>query len=250
MYVDTGLEFPEVKRHVKTFANVDIVRPKKSFKQVIDDEGWVFPSKEVANKIRFAKHGAKWAINGLHGLNRLGEKNKYKQRYIKWQGLLNAPFKISERCCDVIKKAPAHSYERLNKTRPISGTMTEESVLRRQSWLRTGCNLFDGKRPQSKPMSFWTEQDVLRYIKEHNIAIPSVYGDIIEKNGNLCTTGENRTGCVFCLVGCHLEKGDRRRFVRLAKTHPSIYRYCMEQLGMKEILDYIQEYTGCEKLYV
>ena len=250
MYVDTGLEFPEVKRHVKTFGNVDIIRPKKSFKQVIDSEGWVFPSKEVAEKIRFAKSGRTWAINDLHGINRLGEKDKFKQRFIKWQGLLNAPFGISETCCDVMKKATAHSYEKANKTRPILGTMTEESALRRQGWLRTGCNSFKGNKSQSKPMSFWTEQDVLRYIKEHNIAIPSVYGDIVEKNGKLYTTGEDRTGCVFCLIGCHLEKGDRRRFVRLAKTHPSIYKYCMEQLGMKEILDYIQEYTGCEKLYV
>lgn len=252
VYVDTGLEFPEVKKHVKTFDNVDIIRPEKSFKQVINEEGWVFPSKEVGKKIRNYKRGAKWAIRDFAGINRFGEVDKFKQRFKKWKDLAdNSPFKISERCCDVMKKDTVHKYEKTHKTYPILGTMTEESALRRQGWLKTGCNSFKGSKSQSKPMSFWTEQDVLRFIKDRNIAIPSVYGDIVEdKNGRLRTTGEDRTGCVFCLIGCHLEKGDRRRFVRLAKTHPSIYKYCMEQLGMKDILDYIQEYTGCEKLYV
>lgn len=91
MYVDTGLEFPEVKRYVKTFDNVDIIRPKKSFRQIVDEEGWVFPSKEVAEKIRGYKRGATWAIDSLNGVNRHGEKDKFKQRFIKWQELVKAP---------------------------------------------------------------------------------------------------------------------------------------------------------------
>ena len=114
----------------------------------------------------------------------------------------------------------------------------------------TGCNGFF-HRPSSKPLSIWTEQDILRYIRENDIKIPSVYGDIVEdKNGKLKCTGEDRTGCMFCLIGCHRERGERRRFVRMAKTHPQIYKYCMEQLGMREILDYIHDACKCkEPLY-
>ena len=44
--------------------------------------------------------------------------------------------------------------------------------------------------------------------------------------------------CVFCGFGCHLEIGENR-FQRLKKTHPQLYSYCMDQLGMKEVLNYI-----------
>ena len=67
------------------------------------------------------------------------------------------------------------------------------------------------KEPLSKPMSFWLEQDVLEYIKRYNLEIAKPYGNIIEdKNGKLSTTKMNRTGCMFCMFGCHLEKSPNR----------------------------------------
>ena len=64
-------------------------------------------------------------------------------------------------------------------------------------------------------------------------------GDIIKENGKLTNTGEKRTGCMFCMFGVHLEKGGNR-FQRMARTHPSQYKYCMEKLGLKNILDYLK----------
>ena len=104
--------------------------------------------------------------------------------------------------------------------------------------MKTGCNAFDVKKPMSKPMSFWTNQDVLQFLKSRNIPIASVYGDIVYKGddgmlyensicgGNLCTTGCQRTGCMFCAFGAHLE--EESRFVRLKQTHPKHYQYCMD----------------------
>ena len=40
MFVDTGLEYPEIKAHVKSFSNVDIIRPEKTFLQVIQEYGY------------------------------------------------------------------------------------------------------------------------------------------------------------------------------------------------------------------
>jgi len=50
--------------------------------------------------------------------------------------------------------------------------------------------------------------------------------------------GEKRTGCIFCMFGVHLEK-EPNRFQRMAKTHPKLYNYCMNKLGLKEVLKYI-----------
>ena len=67
VFVDTGLEFPEVREHVKTIKNVEIIRPEKNFRQVIAEEGWVFPSKDVAHTIYYARQGLCGQYTGLKG---------------------------------------------------------------------------------------------------------------------------------------------------------------------------------------
>lgn len=104
--------------------------------------------------------------------------------------------------------------------------------------MQTGCNAFDNKNPKSMPLAFWTHQDILRYILENNLEYPSVYGDIVEVDGKLQTTREKRTGCMFCAFGAHLE-ATPNRFQRMASSHPKLYRYCMEDLDMKTVLDYV-----------
>ena len=117
--------------------------------------------------------------------------------------------------------------------------MASESFRRQTAWAMYGCNILSGKNPRSAPMSFWTEQDVLQYVKTMNIPIASVYGDIVTgSNGKLTTTGADRTGCMFCMFGVHLEKTPNR-FQRMYYTHPKQYDYCINRLGLKEVLDYI-----------
>lgn len=127
-----------------------------------------------------------------------------------------------------MKKSPIGIYQRASHNKPYLGTMAEESLMRRQSWIRTGCNAFEGKKPSSQPLSFWTEQDILEYIRRYNIQICSVYGDIVEnEKGLLETTGVRRSGCIFCLLGVHLEKGETR-IQALARTHPKQYDFCLK----------------------
>ena len=91
--------------------------------------------------------------------------NKSQFTLEKYKFFLEAPFDISNRCCNVMKKQPAHDYHRKTGRNPITATMASESKLRTQKWLQNGCNGFELKIPTSNPMSFWTEQDVLLYIK-------------------------------------------------------------------------------------
>jgi PP-loop superfamily ATP-utilizing enzyme len=55
MFVDTGLEYPEIRQFVKTFDNVDIVKPQMNFKQVIQKYGYPIISKETAEVVYNAK---------------------------------------------------------------------------------------------------------------------------------------------------------------------------------------------------
>ena len=34
-------------------------------------------------------------------------------------------------------------------------------------------------------------------------------------------------------------KKEPNRFQRMAKTHPKLHKYCMKNLGLKQVLDYI-----------
>lgn len=55
VFVDTGLEYPEIRQFVRTFDNVDWFKPKKNFRQVIQDYGYPFISKEVSESAAGAR---------------------------------------------------------------------------------------------------------------------------------------------------------------------------------------------------
>ena len=88
------------------------------------------------------------------------------------------------------------------------------------------------------------EQDILEYIKKYNLPYAPVYGEIVQDDkGKWQTTKCSRTGCVFCMYGCHLEK-EPNRFQNLKTTHPKLWQYCMKPvseggLGLKEVLEFI-----------
>lgn len=237
VFCDTGLEYPEVKN--LPIDGVEVIRPDVSFKDVIEQKGYPVVSKEVAQTVYKARKGQSDAIAKLNGTRIDRKTGKLSQFNIpKYKYLLDAPFKISHLCCDELKKKPFKRYEKRTGNKPILATMADESVLRRTNWIRYGCNSFEGKRTISQPMSFWTEQDVLEYICRTGISIPSVYGDIVFENGKYITTGVNRTGCIFCLFGLKYD-GPENRFDKLKISHPQLYKYCMENLGIKQVLGYL-----------
>ena len=238
VFVDTGLEYPEIREFVKSLSNVTWLRPEIPFTKVIEQYGYPVISKDVAKRIYYARKGSEWAIRHMNGFNSDGTPSWYCQRYMKWRFMLEAPFFISDHCCDVIKKRPFHKYTKETGNMPIIGSMACESKRREGAYLKTGCNAFTKKPPSSQPMSFWLEQDVLEYLRMTGIPYSSIYGEIVEKDGKLVTTGAHRTGCMFCMFGLHLEK-EPNRFQRMALTHPKQHDFCVNKLGCGKVLDYI-----------
>lgn len=55
VYVDTGLEYPEIKHFVRGFDNVEIIRPEMVFKDVITKYGYPMISKEVSECVQGAR---------------------------------------------------------------------------------------------------------------------------------------------------------------------------------------------------
>lgn len=278
VFVNTGLEYPEIQKFVNEYADwlrrefpriiVELVRlrPKMNIRQVVEKYGYSIVSKDVANCVWLARrsgNGTRMARLRGELLNKDGNPSAYNCE--NWAFLLDAPFLVSSECCRIMKKNTAHKYDVETKEKPIVATMADEGRRRFLTWTATGCNAFEGKRPMSKPMSFWTEQDVLRFIVDRQIPIASVYGDIVASDGEndytetlidckMHCTGCQRTGCMFCAFGAHLEKGENR-FERMKHTHPKHYEFCIgggaydpadgmwkpneKGLGYGRVLDYI-----------
>lgn len=231
VFVDTGLEYPEIRQFVKTFDNVDIIRPAMRFDEVIKKYGYPVISKTVAHNVRCARNEP----DGEIVKNCFCSEKSGPYAMAKWNDLRFVNFNIDDRCCDIMKKQPAHEYSKKNGIYFMTAEMACESKKRTDKWLQNGCNGFDLKNPKSTPMAFWTEQDVLEYIYKNNLPVAEPYGKVIETecqltfDGDQCkyeTTGCNRTGCMFCAFGLHLENG-KTRFQLLKETHPKQYEYCI-----------------------
>lgn len=281
LFVNTGLEFPEIQDFVRKQPNVEIVRPQMRFDEVIKTYGYPIISKDVSECVFYGKQAlakgnySNTKLQKLLGTLKKSDGTTSAYNKSKWAFLLEQDFDISHKCCDVMKKKPAHDYDSRTGRVAIIGTMASESRARKDSWLKYGCNAWDSDYPESKPLSFWTEQDILEYILLYDLEIAAVYGDIVgidqtgkkyeraelidlarqpggmPKNISLKTTGAQRTGCIFCGFGAYLEKNPNR-FEQLKISHPKQYEFCMfggeydenglwkpnkEGLGMGHVLD-------------
>jgi len=213
VFSDTGLEFPEVREFVHSHTNVITIRPKMSFKQVIEQDGYPVISKEISQIISELRHGTP-------GKTRDKRRTQIPQ---SCHYLLAAPFKISHLCCKHLKKDPFKIYIKQTNSFPLIGTRADESRLRETAYLKHGCNNFN--KNQSTPLSFWTNKDIWEYIKLNNIPYCKLYDQ-----------GWERTGCMFCLFG----QDAIPRFERLKQTHPQLYTYCINQLKMQPVIDFMK----------
>ena len=224
IFADTTCEFPETLHHIeweKTNNNANIITVKPidgkgvlwSFKRVVDYYGYPVFSKRIANAIRTYRHArtSRTKQNSVEYIQRNFPKyDKYKE--------LN----ISDKCCEILKKNPIKKKAKaLGMKCVILGILADESRQREKDWLNYGCNVFYIKSEnQCRPLAFWTEKDILEYIKIYNVKISKLYD-----------MGYTRNGCMYCAFGAHLEKEGQQRFVHLKETHPQEYNYFIDNFG-------------------
>jgi len=224
VFCDSELEYPEIRKFVRQTENVIRLRPRWSLKHIIEKHGYPVISKEQARyieEIRRSSNDKSIRIR-LYGDG--------KGRFCisqKWQHLIAAPFKISDQCCYNFKKGPTRKYEIETGNKPFLGIMASESNQRKTQFLRHSCNNYNAARPRSNPLSFWLEEDIWEYLHRFNVPYSKIYD-----------MGYTRTGCMFCMFGIHLE-GHPNRFEKMKKTHPKQWSYCINKLGVGQVLDYI-----------
>ncbi|MDE5938491.1 MAG: phosphoadenosine phosphosulfate reductase family protein, partial [Lachnospiraceae bacterium] len=78
VFVDTGLEYPEIREFVKGFDNVEWLKPKITFRQVIEKYGYPFISKEVSETVDYARKYLK-SLEKDHGENTIHERQRDRE---------------------------------------------------------------------------------------------------------------------------------------------------------------------------
>lgn len=196
-------------------------------KKIISEWGYPLVSKSQAMCLSRYARGSEEVkekrLNGYIGRNgKLITDGKISNKY---RELIYAPFEVSEKCCDKFKKKPLKMYEKQNNKYPITAELAEESRLREKEYLKHGCINISNSRTKCTPLGFWTKQDILECIKTYNIPISKLYGGVIEENGILRFSDEQRTGCNICGFGLQF---DTSRLTRLKQKHSKEYTHMME----------------------
>lgn len=135
VFSNTGLEYPEIVSFVKEqqekSGDIVIVRPKRTFRDVILEDGFPLVSKKVAEMVsRLQKPATDKNANTrrlyLTGIKMDGSFSKGSKLAEKWKPLINAPFKTTNKCCDALKKDPFKDYVKKTGRKAIIGVMASE----------------------------------------------------------------------------------------------------------------------------
>lgn len=294
---------------------IEIITPYKSKVEVINEIGFPVISKKVAGRIDLLQNPTEKnktvrhaIITGECGAQGHYAKNSRMQLPKKWLHLfagmandqygtdyLEAPFKVSNKCCYYLKEKPCDDWARKNNSKPYLGMMASEGGQREESLIDHGCNYYGKTVMRSAPFAPFLRQDLLQLALEMNqfylehieifeelyyqqpyskdkdgniipyepleTIIPEIYGTIERnENGELYTTGAQRTGCSMCGFGIHLEKRPHR-FDKLRERNPKEWEFWMyncctdketgEKYGWGRVLDWIgveweDEYTASD----
>lgn len=222
VFANTGVEYPELVQQVLKIDNRKIVPCKMRFDQIVQKYGYPVVSKTQAGYIygyRTTKSeyfkNVRW--NGKNGDFKISE---------RWKFLVDAPFKISNLCCDILKKQPMYKFNKENKLRPFIGTKASDSRPRMRVFQKYGCNMFTNAfHEKSMPLNPWTDEDIWHYIKLNKLTVPSCY--------NYMKT----TGCMYCLFGIQYHSFEQFDFLK--KYHLKIYDYAIDKLRLLDVAKYV-----------
>jgi len=205
IFDNTGVEFPETIRYIKTLAkdwnlNLVEVRPDTSFWKIISKKGYPIGGR-----------GSQFFMKKMQE---------------------DTGIKIGNKCCYELKEKPV---KRLVKEKEIDlifvGNRVHESVMRKFNLADFGAIRFSSvyNTVISWPIFFFTEKDVWEYIKRHDLPINPLYN-----------MGYKRVGCWACMQDIFHKDS---RILDLRKNHYKLYMYLIRNYG-EDIITILKYKTG------
>ncbi len=245
------------KRDCEYIKDPLFVRPKKAWVEILQTKGYPIFSKQISVMLnRLKRSKTKNLLTRIaFGIE---ESARYKLSY-KRLFLLDSDmttfeneegkkveYFFSEKCCDYVKGGLKHE-----KRPSFIGTMANESLFRKQSWIKNGCNIYNKEHPMSRPLSLWTSKDVWEYVRQYGLRINDAYGyDPIKHN--IDALRFSRLGCTSCPLGSSIEEilanrysknnelaeefKYQNRFEKLLQYSPNLYEAQVWRTGMYRII--------------
>lgn len=193
------------------------------FDQIIEKYGYPVVSKVQAGYIHDYRTTKSEYFRSVRWNGKNGGAFKISE---KWKFLVNAPFKISNACCGILKKHPMYKFNKQTQLRPFIGTKANDSRVRMKVYRQYGCNIYTTAfQERSMPLSPWTDEDVWHYIKLNNLEVPTCYKYM------------KATGCMYCLFGIQFRGLEQFDF--LQQYHPKIYDYAVNKLKLLDVANYV-----------
>ena len=136
VFCNTGNEYPDIIRFVKQTksdgANIQIIHPKITPREVWKKYGFPLVSKQVSCRI----HAVRVNPNTAMSVKYMGD--GFFSISKKWRYLVSEPYETSCQCCDKLKKEPFHKFEKESGRSPILGIMACESLQRERLYINRG----------------------------------------------------------------------------------------------------------------
>lgn len=172
VFSNTGLELRDIKDFIRDVTKNGLtsivdgkrvyrkgevigVRPEKNFKKVIEEDGFALIGKKQSKGLRVLQEGPTEKTANMYrlydeGINRKGQKAPTWKVAQKWRYLVDSDIKISEKCCDYLKKHPTKAYQKETGRKTMTGMMAEEGGFRETI---EQCNSFTKGNEKSAPRS-------------------------------------------------------------------------------------------------
>lgn len=198
VFINTGIEYNYIVEFVKELASKDdrfvILKPTKNIKLVLEKYGYPFKSKQHAHNVEIYQN------SGLTLTNKnylgLGDKSQFLcPNILKYQFSKIFKIKVSDKCCDELKKKPIKKWARdNNKTITITGIRSEEGGYRNY---QKNCAVFkDNELIKFHPLKVVSNEWEDWFIKKYNIKLCRLYYPPFNFQ---------RTGCKGCPFSLELE---------------------------------------------
>lgn len=250
---------------------VIMLKPLKAKHEILQEEGFPVISKKIATKIMALqepteknatiRHAIITGECGEQGHFATNSRMKLPQKWLELFGgyenenegtnYKTPPFKVSSKCCEIMKERPCDLWAKEHNSKPFLGLMASEGGRRQEALEEHGCNYFGKTTIRSAPFAPFMRNDLLRLAVDLNVPVPEIYGTIEKDvNGNYFTTGAQRTGCEMCGFGIHMEKRPHR-FDKLYDRNPKAWDYwlnkcCTDENGNKYGWGLVLDYIGVE----
>lgn len=260
VFFDTGIEFPEILDKVReSGSRVTWYKPKHSFYWALKNKGFPLisknqaeyidrfrqawkardvllkekPTMEIVKKIADKEHQMRGRLFGY----RDGDGNKLStgKIYNKYHYYaIHGTRRISNECCNILKKNPAKQYYKETGNLSFVGTKAVDSNGRKRFFVDVGCFNEGANPPQAYPIHFWTAADIAQFAEDRELTPATIYKKKFD-----------RSGCTNCGFGLDQEKKNSEdglnRFERMAITHPQLHDKIMGNYGMEEALEELDE---------